>query len=249
MQMTPARRVTLAVCVPLALALIGWTGFNVVALVGTGQYSFATPLTLRDGTLNANVSGGDVTLVPGSTAQLSGKITYSLIRPSVTVGDNGVTFRCSVPTGTCSMDGTMTVPRSANVNLSSGDGDLTVNGGIDGNVSLSSGAGDLTADGLAGIVSLKTGVGDIAASSLTASDVTVSSGAGDVTLRFTRVPSSVRVTSSVGDITIVVPAGSYHIEGGSSVGDFSYPQGMNDTASPHVISADSSVGDVTISEG
>jgi predicted secreted hydrolase len=44
MPMTWARRLTLAIGVPLAITLIGWTGFSVVALAGQGSYQVSYPL-------------------------------------------------------------------------------------------------------------------------------------------------------------------------------------------------------------
>ena len=252
--MTPARRLTLAIGLPVLAALIGWTGLSVVANVGTDTYQFSRTPPVAGGTLSAHFGDASVTLVPGSPgspAQLTGTITYSLVRPNVTFTGSTVSYHCPVPAGQCSLDSTLTVPPATNVNLSSGTGDLTVNGTLNANLSLSTSSGDLTANGLAGKrASLTTSVGNITASGITADDVTVSSDTGDVTLTFTRVPDSVTVNSGVGDVSIVLPRGTtqYDVQMSTNVGNTSstVPQ---DTSSPHTINVTSSTGDISITTG
>jgi hypothetical protein len=249
--MTPARRLILAVGVPVLVALIGWTGLSVVAEVGTGTYQFSRALPVTNGTLTANLGDADVTLVPvpGNSARLTGTITYSLIRPDVTIQDSSVSYHCAVPAGQCSLNSTLSVPRTADVNLSSGTGDLTVNGGLSGKITLSTSTGDLTANVLADSpATLRTVAGDITASGISASDVTVSSVTGDVTLTFTDVPSNVTVRSTTGDITIILPSGpsKYRIVPSDGVGDVSDSAVPQDPTSPHVITVSSTTGDISI---
>jgi hypothetical protein len=266
MDMTPARRVTLAVSVPVAAALIGWGAFSAVAAVGTGQYTFSTPLSASGKTVTANLEDGDVTVVTGAAARLSGTVKYSLIRPAIRVTGTGVSYHCEVPTGDCGMTATLTVPTSVtsvnlsssggdltvnrgitgNASLSTDGGDLTVNGGITGNASLSSGGGDVDATGLAGMTTLESDGGDVTASGITASEVTASSSGGDITLTFTKIPVRVQVNSDGGDITIVVPRGSYQIDATADGGTVSAP--ASDPGATDTVTASSVGGDVTISE-
>jgi hypothetical protein len=245
--MTPGRKATLAICVPVSLALIGWTAFGAVAAVGTGKYTFSTPLNVSGGKLTADVDNGDVTLEPGQKATLAGTVTYSLVRPDLTVTKSGVSYRCEIPTGNCGVNATLTVPSSADsIVLSSSGGDLAVTAGITSNLTLNSDGGDITASGLTGTTDLLSGGGDIGASGVTAADVTARSSGGDVTLTFTKIPRDVQVDSGGGDISIVVPPGSYQFAATSDGGDVSpFP---NDTASHDVITADSDGGDITVSE-
>jgi hypothetical protein len=245
--MTRARATTLAICVPVALSLIGWGAFSAVAAVGTGQYTFSTPVSVSGGKLTADVSDGGVTLKPGNTARLAGTVTYSLVRPHLTVSGSEVSYQCVVPAGDCGMQSTLTVPPSATaVNLSSSTGDLTVNGGISSDLTLSTTTGDLTANGLTGTANLSSEVGDITASGITASDVTVRSSTGNVTLTFTKVPRDVKVTSNIGDISIVLPHANYRFQVSSSIGDTSYP--TSDPSSGNLVAASTSTGDVSVSE-
>jgi hypothetical protein len=232
MRLTPARRWTLALGVPAALALIGWTSFSFVALAGTGKYSVNETFALHNGALSAHISQGSVTLVPlpgpGDSARLTGQVTYSLIKPQVSSSSSGVNFGCPAPAGICDFDSTLTVPSTASVNLSSGAGDLTVNGGIAGNLTLGTSAGDITADGI------------------TSDDVAVRSDAGDITLQFAKAPSNLTVVSSFGDITVQLPSGtSYHVITSRGVGDVSDDLQQSST-SPHSITVSSSVGDITL---
>jgi hypothetical protein len=247
--MTPARRLTLAVGLPFLVVLIGWTGLSVVADVGTGTYPFSRILPVTNGTLTANLGDADVTLVPGSPARLAGTITYSLIRPDVTFSGSSVSYHCAVPAGQCSLNSTLSVPQGTDLSLSSGAGDLTVNGGLSGNVSLKTSTGDLTANGLAGSpATLRTIAGNITASGISASDVTVSSDTGDITLTFTRVPDNVKVSSTAGDITIILPPGptTYRIEPTNGVGGVSGSAVPQDPTSRHVIKVSSTTGDISI---
>ena len=63
--LTPGRWVTLAIGVPVALALIAWTGLNVVAAVGVGSYrvNLTVPVHGRAATVRAGAA--DDPTVPG----------------------------------------------------------------------------------------------------------------------------------------------------------------------------------------
>jgi hypothetical protein len=250
MPMTPVRRLTLAIGLPVLAVIIGWTALSIVADAGTGTYQFSHDLPVAGGTLHAGLGDGSVTLEPGPTARLTGIITYSLIRPHLAIHGSSVDYHCPVPTGQCSLNSTLTVPPGDNVSLSTGLGDLTVNGATSGNISLSTSSGDLTANGLTGSSdSLITTVGNITASGITAPDMTVNSSAGDITLTFTRVPDNITVHSTVGSISIVLPpvTGGYNIEANSNFGDSSVSQGVDqEPASPHVIKVTTTTGDISI---
>jgi hypothetical protein len=247
MDMTPGRRVTLAVCVPVALALIGWGGLTAAAAVGTGQRTFATSLPVSDGTMTLDIPGGDVMVAAGDAARLTGTLRYSLVSPDLTVNRSGVFYRCEVPAGSCDMTATMTVPSSVHsVDLSSRGGDLTFTGGITDNTTLATSGGDITASGLTGTAHLDSEGGDITASGITASDVLASATGGDITLTFTKAPRYVHVTSGGGDITIVVPPGNYLFNATAYGGSASAP--ASDPGATDVVTATAVGGDITITE-
>lgn len=250
--MTSARRLILAIGLPVLIGLIGWTGLNIVAWAGTGSYQFSSALPVSGGTLTADLDGdGNVTLVPGPAARLAGTITYSLIRPDVAVHGGSVSYRCPVPFGQCSLDSTLSVPAGTGVSLSAGSGNLTVNGsGITGDVSLSTTAGDLTASDFAGHdLTLRTSVGVVTATGIAARDVTVRSSTGDITLTFAQVPDRVTVSAAVGSVSIVLPAGGarYHVVASSSIGNVSVSPGVHqDATSARLITVNSSTGDISV---
>ncbi len=244
--MTPARRVILAICVPVALVAIGWGVFNVVALADTGHYSFSMPLTVSGGKLTADFPGSNVTVVPGDAARLAGTLSYSLVRPHLTVNDGKVSYQC-LPAGECGMTATLTVPPSAtSVNVSTGGGSLTVPRGLTGKVTLTTSGSNITASGLAGTANLDSGSGAINTSGITASDVTVNTYGGNAALTFTKTPRDVLVDSGSGAVSIVLPHGSYDFRVNAAGGGVSTP--ASDPAAHDVITVNSAGGNVTVSE-
>jgi hypothetical protein len=209
--MTPARRRVLAIGVPIAIAMIGWTGFSFVADVGQGSYSVSDSIPVRAGRLSLNAAGGDLTVRPGGQAgvgRLTGTVRYSLIRPrftwNATAGGTAANFSCPVPAGVCGLDATLEAPVRTAISLSSGGGSLSVSG-ITGDVSLSSGGGELTVTGLPGALRLSTGGGNIHGNALPAPDVSVQTGGGDITDPVLQNPASSNVitaSSGGGNITI-----------------------------------------------
>src|ERR1700739_3754094 len=85
LRMTPGRWAALAVAVPVALALIGWTGFNLVSTVAQGGHPFSYAVPVQDGQVALTISAGNVTLRqgPGGSARLTGIVQYGLFRPGI----------------------------------------------------------------------------------------------------------------------------------------------------------------------
>ena len=80
--MTKGRRLALLLGVPLALALIAWTGLTEVAYAGLGSYPVRLAVPVHGSTVSLSVGAADVqvTQAAGSTLRLTGKARYSLIR-------------------------------------------------------------------------------------------------------------------------------------------------------------------------
>jgi hypothetical protein len=270
LRMTPGRWATLAIGVPIALVLIGWSAFSLVASIGQASFPVSATIPVQNGRVVASTGGGDITVhqgqVSGGTARLTGKVEYSLVRPRFTVSGSGISLQCDVPTGNCGLDATLDVPSHTAIDLTTGGGNMQVSGiqgnvtldssggdvgisGIGGTADVLSGGGNLTASGLGGVLDFGTSGGDVDGSGLFSPHVTTDSGGGNVTLVFTAVPDYVKVGSSGGDITIVVPRGStsYHIKSTPSGGDYSALVPTND-ASRHTIQVDSGGGNISIAE-
>jgi len=252
LRMTPGRWITLAIGVPIALVCIGWSAFSLVASIGQASFPVSTTIPVQNGRLVASTGGGDITVHQGqvsdSTARLTGKVEYSLVRPTFTVSASGISLHCRLPTGNCGLNATLDVPSHTAVDLNTGGGNMQVTG-IQGNVTLDSAGGNVTASGLGGVLDFGTSGGDVDGSGLFSPHVTTDSGGGNVTLVFTAVPDYVKVGSSGGDITIVVPRGntSYDIKSTASGGDYHASVPVNN-ASPHTIQVDSGGGNISITK-
>ena len=251
LRMTPGRWATLAIGVPIALVLIGWSAFSLVAGIGRASFPVSTTIPVQNGRLVASTGGGDITVHQGQVsdgmARLTGKVEYSLVRPTFTVSGSGISLHCRLPTGNCGLNATLDVPSHTAVDLSTGGGNMQVSG-IQGNVTLDSGGGNLTASDLGSVLTFTTSGGDVNGSGLFSRHVSTGSGGGNVTLVFTAVPDYVKVSSSGGDISIVLPRGttSYHIKSNASGGDYGAAGVPTNDASRHLIQVASGGGNISI---
>jgi hypothetical protein len=271
LRMTPGRWLALAIGVPVALALIGWTGFSLIATLGQASFPVNATIPLAHGRLAANMNGADIVLRPGGDAgsgqaRMTGTAHYSLVRPHFTVHGGNLTFDCRIPTGNCGLDAHLAVPPRTAVNLSTGGGDMQVSGlqsslalnsaggdvtvsGPEGPVTVDTGGGNLTAGDLGGTLRFSTGGGDANGNGLFAPVVTTDSGGGNVTLVFTRPPANLDVTSGGGDITILLPPGGteYAIADSPGGGDYSRASTVQiNSAAPNKITVDSGGGNIRI---
>src|SRR5215469_11737328 len=85
LRMTPARWVALVIGVPIALALIGWTGFGLIADFGQASFPVDYRIPVHHGELSLSSNGANLTVHEsggGTAARLTGKVQYSLVRPS-----------------------------------------------------------------------------------------------------------------------------------------------------------------------
>jgi hypothetical protein len=271
MIMTPARWVTLALGLPVVLALIGWTSFTAVAMADRAGYRVHVSVPASRGQARVRIDNADATVRPGSgdLISLNGTLRGSLARPTFSSRSaaSGLTLhsRCWSWIGFCSLKYDIIAPAGLPLTLFDGSGNLNVSG-FRGHVTLSDGSGDVGASDLAGTISLSDGSGNITASGLNgdgvrlsdgsgdifvsglaATDIVGNDGSGDLTLTFTKVPRQVNVTDGSGDITLVLPGGptSYHVEASSQSGS-SNVSVKQARSSPYVIIASSGSGNVTV---
>ena len=253
MPMTPVRRAWLAAGVPVGLILVGWIGLNLVALIGPGQFVVGHGLPAGPGPVTVHVSNGNVHLreVAGDQAGLTGTAHYTLVRPRFTTrlyaGGADFGYDCTFPIGNCGLDATVSVPRGRPASVRIGGGDAVVTG-TTGDVTVTTGGGDVTAARDSGHLTLTTNGGDITGTAITASGLTAHTDGGDVTVQFDRVPTNVKITTDGGDITIVVPPGSTHYDLTEDTGGGTTSARVpTDSSSPHVITAITSGGDISVS--
>jgi hypothetical protein len=269
--LTPWRRMTLLLGVPVALIAIGWTALTAVAWAGQGSFPVQFSAPARAGRVTVSVGDGTVSVRPGTTGRIavSGIVHYSLVRPAVGMRSTGsgvaVDSSCHLTAVYCSFDYAVTVPAGLGTDVSVGTGELSVTG-LTGQVALSARSGDVTASGLAGDVQIKSQSGDITAAALSGPaariddvsgdikvtalsgrDVTVSNVSGDVTLEFAVVPRRVLVNGVSGDISLVLPPGgtAYRVITRSSSGSTTTGVPTN-LGSPNVITVTTVSGDITI---
>ncbi|HXW86891.1 MAG TPA: DUF4097 family beta strand repeat-containing protein [Streptosporangiaceae bacterium] len=203
LRMTPGRWVAVALAVPVALALIGWTGFSFVGLFARGSYPFSYPVQVHDGQVAVHVTSGNVTLQQASagSARLTGTVQYDLVRPGLSesmaasVLDVGVVNCLGVGSG-CGLNAALDVPARTGVELWSDGGDISVSG-FTSPLTLWAQGGNMTASNLAGDLSLDTGGGDLTGSGLTG-NVQVSAEGGNINVG--DVAGTVRLDTGGGDL-------------------------------------------------
>jgi len=277
LRMTPGRWLALAVAVPVAVALIGWTGFSLVSSTARGSYPFSYSVPVQDGQLALNDSAGNVTLreaPASSSARLTGTVKYGLFRPDISesgtpTGANLGVDCAAVVSGDCWVNAALSVPARTAITLWSNGGNIAASGfssgmtlwagggnvtasNLAGNLQLDTGGGDLAADGLTGDLQLATEGGNVDASGVSSAAASMQSGGGDVTLTFTQAPENLQITAEGGNVTVILPPGdtTYDIATpDTGGGNVSYPSSLADSASHRTITVDSGGGDITISQG
>lgn len=268
--MTKGRILALLLGVPVAFALIAWTGLTEVAYAGQGSYPVGLAVPVHGSTVSLSVGAADmqVSQAAGSTLRLTGKATYSLFRSDVTWHrtPSGVVVspQCHFFVGNCSFSFHALLPAGKRAVLSDGSGNLALRGltgpvnvgsgsgnvqanELTGRVSLQNGSGNITGGALSGSkVTLKDGSGDIAIDSLESLDVVVTDGSGDISLTFTKVPTRVRVSDSSGDVNVVLPRGvRYQVNATTDSGNRNVGV-LQTTAPDHVITVTDGSGDVSV---
>ena len=220
--MTPGRWVALAVGVPVALALIGWTGFSLVTTVARGSYPFSYAIPVQDGQVAVNINAGDVTLqeaLGSTTARLTGTVQYGLIRPgiseSITPTGANIGMNCDGINSNCGMSASLDVPARTAVTLWSNGGNITASGFSSG-VSLSAAGGDVNATNLAGNLQLDSGGGDLTANGLTGT-LQIATEGGNVDGDDWAGTGTTRVDTGGGDMTVNGLTGNFQMstEGGN----------------------------------
>jgi hypothetical protein len=273
--LTLGRRLTLAFGVPVVVLTILATGFNLVGNVGRASFPVSHRLPLSGGHFAMSVGGGDVDLrgAPAhlGTAQLTGTVNYSLVRPKIYWNDGagtaGVRLGCPFwSMANCELNAHVALPVAAVVNASTDGGNVTAadlsgavtlhTGGGDVNVSHLSGpvsvttsGGNVSVDQVSGVTRLQTGGGDITGTAITTRDVTAKTSGGNVGLTLSVAPASLIVSTGGGDVTIIVPRlpgnAGYDVDATTGGGDVNKGVAI-DSASRYKITASTSGGNITI---
>lgn len=216
------------------LAAIG--GCGSLKQIGAGAHNEAahtftisghvTAVVIEGGASSITVTGSD-----RSTILVSQQASYSKTAPATSrrvAGDTlTLSYSCSGQL-VCGVEYDIQVPRGVAVRASTR-------------------AGSITLTSLAGNVTAQTDAGLITADDLSSATVDLKSNAGGIIAAFSATPGSVSASTNIGAITITVPgAVAYQIHTHTYVGSSTVQVSQN-PASPHVITASSDLGSITIS--
>jgi hypothetical protein len=267
--LTGAQKALLAAGGVAAFVLIGWGVWTLVNLFGQTSYQRELTLAAASGRLEVDLPGRiTVEPGPGPDVRVVETVRSGTFRPKLSEEEtaDGLAVRadCAWFTANCAVDAVITVPANLSVDAVSSGGDITVHGltgrvhldssgggidaaGLTGPVELSSSGGEITATGLTGPAELDSSGGGVRASDLGSREVTAHSSGGSVQLAFNTPPERVIADSSGGGVEIGLPRveGGYHVDADSSGGE-TQTGVQTDPASPRLIDAHSSGGDVRI---
>ena len=235
-----AAGITLTACA--VMSALG--GCGVLASTGTGAapgpgtsstaprtYTVAAPVT----TVIVNGGAGTISVTGSSraTVGVTERAYYSNSKKppatSHTVSGGTLTLSYSCPTQvTCGVAYDVAVPSGTAVRVSDREGAIT----------LASLSGPVTAQTIAGVIT---------AAGLASPSASLSSRAGSITAAFTAVPATVSASTNAGPITLTLPpAAAYKVSAHTYVGNSTVTVRQS-ASSPHVITASSDLGSITIS--
>jgi hypothetical protein len=143
---------------------------------------------------------------------------------------------------TCSVKYVLEVPRTTDVRMVTGTGDLRAED-LDGNVELEAGTGDLRIIGARGRLRLNTDTGDVHVEA-PSSDIVAQTSTGDIRVEAST-PGTIQAQADTGDIHISVPDLTYAVDVQTDTGDENTDVRRND-ASPRKVRAHTDTGDVHI---
>jgi Putative adhesin len=242
MRMTPGRWVAVALAVPVAIALIGWTGFSFVSTLAQASYRFSYPVDVSHGQVTMNVNGGNITLrqTPGGPARLTGTVQYGLFRPGITSDTSAsvthLGISCDGIATDCGMDATLDVPPRTAVTLHSHGGDVAISS-FNGSLTLSTGGGNLNFGDLAGDVQIFTYGGDLTGRALSGSGQ-VSTGGGNINAE--DLAGDLQISTYGGDVTSNVLSGA-HLQLSTGGGNVN-----GDSVTSPQVTVQSAGGDITL---
>jgi hypothetical protein len=250
----PARR-ALAVVAGVGAVLL--VVFGAVNLLDLASRHTSVERASYTGVRSLEIDGGDVRLTSapaGSRLQVVARVTEGLKAPGRKVerspsGTLRLSSSCpGLFSGQCSVRYDITVPEGTNVRAETGAGDIRA-GNLRSRVPvvLETGAGDITVIGVsAPSLELSTSAGDVDAEGVRAARVKVRSDAGDVSVGMVEAADLLDAGTSAGDVDLSVPDATYRLQAETSAGDVDSSGVRTDPASPRVIRADTSAGDVRI---
>jgi Putative adhesin len=215
----------------LAIATLGWGGFNVVSLLAHEERTEVRTYDASDvRVLDVDNSDGPVTVVGSSgrdeitvTAEISDGLRKT--GESQALVDGRLELRASCPnigSDWCQVKYTVEVPTDIEVRADTDNGQLTVRG-IDGPVTLDSDNGSIEVTDLGGNLTTNSNNGSVTASALTSDVVVAESDNGSLEIEFLEPPATVDARSNNGTVEVVVPRTDdfYNLDVSTDNGDVS----------------------------
>jgi hypothetical protein len=248
--MTPVRRTILAVGLPVALILIGLTGYfwvksTVIFLATQNEVGYSVGFSVPPvhGQVRVHSSNGDLTVrsATGRRIVVHGQLSGSFVRPTFshtwTADGLNLNPQCHVPAGNCSLNLGLIVPARLPVSVSESFGTLDAQD-LHGTVALSDNSGDLTASRLTGNVRLAGTFGTLTASGL-AGSIRLDNNSGDI--RAAGITGDTWLQDSFGTISVTGLAAADVVARNSS-GDIS----LTFTKVPGKVTVTDSFGNITL---
>jgi DUF4097 and DUF4098 domain-containing protein YvlB len=254
MVLTRGRLAAIAIGIPLALAMAGWSAFSAVGQFSSASERHTASYDWHGGPIVVNTGSGSVRVRAGTTDRIDVVYTehYQLKKPTVsaTTANGGVQLAGKCPGGllgnNCEVNYELTVPAATKLQLHSGSGGLHVVG-ITGNESLDTGDGGITLESVSGEVVAHTGNGGIRGTQLRAASVEARTGDGGIGFDWTTAPTKVVAITGNGGINLVVPAGSGPYRTSTRTGNGSVTVLVRtDPGAPASITAQTGDGGITI---
>jgi hypothetical protein len=235
--------------------LAGWVALS--ALVGcavdigvlqhrTNSYSLSGQLH----TLAVNAHVGSVHITGSGSGQVlvTERINFRGTAP-------GTTHRTAAGTAildsscpaleTCTVGYDITVPRAMTIRVGSNVGEIRLQS-LSGQVTAHTNAGNITLGSVSGPVEATGHAGSILGRGVSSPHATLHSSAGTVEVTFSAAPATVTATSDIGSVTLRVPGTvPYNVTTNVGVGS-THVDVSRSPASPHVITASTRTGSVTI---
>ncbi len=198
--------------------------------------------------VNAHVGSVHVTGRDSGKVSVTERISFRGTAPSTThrTAAGVLTLDSSCPAlETCTVGYDITVPRAMTVQVTSNVGEIRLRS-LSGQVTAHANAGTIDLGAISGPVEATGHAGLIRGQDVSSPRVTLRSTAGTIDVAFTVAPAAVTATSVIGSVTLRVPGSvSYNVTTNVGVGSTQVSV-TRSPASPHVITAGTRTGSVTI---
>jgi hypothetical protein len=219
--------------------------------VGAPQHrtnSYSLSGQMRTLVVNAHVGSVHVTGSDAGKVSVAERISFRGTAPSTThrAAAGTLTLDSSCPAlETCAVGYDITVPRTMTVRVTSNVGEIRLRS-LSGPVTARTNVGNIDLGSVSGPVEVTGHAGSIRGQDVSSPRATLRSSAGTIDVAFTAAPATVSASSVIGSVTLRVPGSvSYNVTTNVGVGS-THVGVTRSPASPHVITAGTRTGSVTI---